>query len=428
MIQTIQKARKLSGRVNLPGDKSISHRALMLGALAEGDTPIANLSYGQDVLNTRLCLKALGVRMEGTSLGLLVHGVGMSGLKRPESRLNCGNSGTTMRLLSGILSAQSFESWLSGDASLNSRPMGRILDPLSKMQAHIMAQPEGTAPLRIQGSPLSPIHYDSLIASAQVKSCVLLAGLFANGRTSVTEPKLSRDHTERMLPCFGVPVERDGLTVTFQGPAKLKACPVRVPGDISSAAFFLVAGSLVPDSEIYIENVGLNPTRAGIIDVLERMGAQIEVQNYHEQNGEPSADLIIRSAPLHATVIEKNEIPRLIDELPILAIAATQAEGRTIVHDARELRVKESDRITVIEKGLKEMGVQITTFEDGFEIEGPQSLCGAQIETCHDHRIAMAFAVAGLIATGSTEILDAENAETSHPGFFHTIKELTHDE
>jgi len=398
----------------------------MMGALAEGDTPIANLSYGQDVLSTRHCLEALGVEITGTSVGLVVHGAGMNGLKQAESRLECGNSGTTIRLLSGILAAQPFESWLNGDASLNSRPMRRIIDPLSMMQARIMSQPEGTAPLRIQGCTLSPIQYESPVASAQVKSCILLAGLFANGTTSVIEPKLSRDHTERMLPCFGVPVNRDGLTVSVKGPARLVGCPVRVPGDISSAAFFLVAGSLIPNSEIQVENVGLNPTRAGIMDVLARMGAHIDIQNYHERNGEPSADLVIQTSSLTGTVIEKEEIPRLIDELPILAIAATQAEGKTVVRDARELRVKESDRITVIEKGLKRMGVHITTYEDGFEIQGPQSLHGAKIETHHDHRIAMAFAVAGLLASGTTEIMDAENAETSYPGFFQVIKELSH--
>lgn len=427
MIQTIHRAERLKGKIALPGDKSISHRALMLAAIAEGNTPIANLSYGQDVLSTRRCLEALGVTLEGTAMGLLVHGAGMHGLQRPAARLDCGNSGTTMRLLAGILAAQPFESWLTGDTSLNSRPMGRIIKPLKRMHARIRPQPEGTAPIRIQGGTLSPVHYHSPVSSAQVKSCILLAGLFARGRTSVTEPQLSRDHTERMLACFGVPVKRDGLTISVEGPAVLRSCPVRIPGDISSAAFFLVAGSLVPDSEIQIENVGLNPTRAGIMDVLERMGAEIEIRNYHEQNGEPIADLFVRSASLRGTVIEKNDIPRLIDELPVLAIAATQAEGRTVVRNARELRVKESDRITAIEKGLIRMGVRIKTYEDGFEIDGPQPLRGASIETHHDHRIAMAFSVAGLIAEGETRIQDAENAETSFPGYYHILGELSHD-
>jgi 3-phosphoshikimate 1-carboxyvinyltransferase len=294
------------------------------------------------------------------------------------------------------------------------------------MGARISASPEGTAPLHIDGTMLSPIDYPSPVASAQIKSCVLLAGLFANGTTSVTEPALSRDHTERMLPGFGVPVTQEGLRVSVTGPATLTACDVDVPGDISSAAFFIIAASILPDAEICLKNVGLNPTRTGIIEVLRTMEADIQLTSEREINGEPRADLIVRSATLKGTCIEGEIIPKLIDEIPILAVAATQAEGRTEIRDAGELRVKETDRIAAIATNLEKMGAEVETWEDGFAIEGPQPLHGTVIETFHDHRIAMAFAIAGLIARGETLITGAECAEISYRGFYETLKGLIH--
>jgi len=422
----ITPARILRGRIRIPGDKSISHRALILGALARGDTRISHPLLGEDVRSTRRCLEQAGIRISEKSGNLIVHGRGMGGWRAPASPLDCGNSGTTMRLLSGILAAMPFRSTLVGDASLSRRPMKRIIDPLGRMGAKITAAAEGTAPLEIDGTRLSPIDYITPVASAQIKSCVLLAGLFADGTTSVTEPSLSRDHTERMLRGFGVDVSREGLRVSVTGPAVLQGCEVDVPGDISSAAFFLIAASLLPDSEIRLENVGLNPSRTGILEVLDEMGADIERTSEREINGEPRADLIVRSARLKGTVIEGPMIPTLIDEIPILAVAAARAEGRTEFRNAGELRVKETDRIAAIASNLESMGVRVDIQEDGFVIEGPQTLHGADIETFQDHRIAMSFAVAGLAAQGGTRIRNAECAEISYRGFYETLGGLIH--
>ncbi len=425
MNQTIQKAKSFKGTIDVPGDKSISHRALLLGALAEGTTRITNLSHGQDVMSTLACLQKMGIRIDQDADETQVHGKGLSGFSRPETALNAGNSGTTMRLMSGILSAQPFHSVMTGDASLSKRPMNRIVHPLTMMGAVIHTKEGGFPPLQIQGTTLHPIHYNSPVASAQIKSSVLLAGLFADGKTSVTEPKQSRDHTERMLPCFGIPVEKAGLTVSVTGPAKLQSAFIDVPGDISSAAFCIIGALLIQNSNVIIKNIGINPTRTGLIDVLERMGAMIQKTNVSNVNGEPRADLTVTTSPLRSIEIGSKTIPLLIDEIPVLAIAAARAEGTTIIRDAKELRVKESDRIHAIGKNLRAMGVEIVTFEDGFAITGPQSLKGANIDSFGDHRIAMAFSIAGLIAEGKTVIQDSECADISYPAFFKTLNQLS---
>ncbi|MBN2105345.1 3-phosphoshikimate 1-carboxyvinyltransferase [bacterium] len=426
MIQSIKRAKSFQGTVTVPGDKSISHRALMFGAMARGETRIANLAPGKDVQSTLQCIENLGISVEADDKGIHIRGAGLKGFHPPQSALNAGNSGTTMRLLAGILAAQPFTSMITGDASLSRRPMDRIIVPLSQMGAHIEAQPGGTAPLKIHGKDLHPIHYHSSVASAQVKSCVLLAGLHTRGVTSVTEPAISRDHTERILREFGASVTQNDLTVSVEGPAQLQGIPISVPGDISAAAFFMIAACLVPDADIRIRDVGINPTRTGILSSLERMGCMINLNNKRKAGGEPVADLMIRSSRLRGSVIEGDIIPQLVDEIPVLAIAALFAEGTTRVKDAGELRVKETDRIAALEKNIRLMGGEIDTFDDGFSITGPQKLKGATLDSFGDHRIAMAFAVAGLLADGETIIRNAECAEISHPGFYHDLRVLSY--
>ncbi len=424
---TINPATHLSGTITPPGDKSISHRALIMGALAEGRTIIENLSPGKDVQSTKNCLSQLGVQIEKESDLTIVHGRGIKGFTPPKIVLDAENSGTTIRLLSGILAAQPFESIITGDDSLRQRPMNRIVDPLRQMKAHIDFETGCFAPLHIKGGKLNSITYKTPMASAQIKSCILLAGLYAAGRTSVIEPSLSRDHTERLLPCFGIKVERNGLQVSLEGPSKLQAATIQVPGDISSAAFFMVAASLINQSRLLLKNVGVNPTRTGIVDVLKRMGGQIKDQKCYNSNNEPVTDMAIESHPLHGTVIDGDLIPRIIDEIPLIAIAATQAQGTTLVRDAKELRVKETDRIAAVAHNLKTMGAKIEVFEDGFAIIGPQKLTGSIIDSYGDHRIAMSFAIAGLIAHGRTTIQGAECVEISYPGFFKILEKVTHD-
>jgi 3-phosphoshikimate 1-carboxyvinyltransferase len=422
---TLQPASALRGILRVPGDKSISHRALMLGALAEGETIIQGLLPGEDPISTARCLSALGAEItEINSTEVRVRGTGLGQLKEATDFLDAGNSGTTLRLMMGILASQpGLFSTLTGDASLRSRPMGRVSTPLSQMGAQIWGRQGGKyAPLAIQGQSLKPFHYQSPIASAQVKSAVLLAGLLTPGQTLVTEPARSRDHSERMLRAFGAKVYTDeSLTVAVEGPTRLVGQTVVVPGDISSAAFWLVAASIVPDSELLLENVGINPTRTGILDVLQAMGADIEQLNLREQAGEPVADLRVRSAQLRGTTIGGSLIPRLVDEIPVLAIAALAAEGKTIIRDAEELRVKESDRLAVMAQELHKMGAQIQEHPDGLEIHGPQQLIGANVSPHTDHRIAMSLAIASLLARGETTLENPECARVSYPEFWTTL-------
>ncbi len=424
MDQSIKPATNLHGKIAVPGDKSISHRALLLGAIAQGTSHIHNLSPGKDVMSTRGCLAQLGISIEDEASETIVKGGGLYGLRKPVQILDAGNSGTTVRLLSGILAAQPFASVIDGDASLQRRPMARIIAPLREMGAHIEAEEGGTLPLHIHGGRLNPIDYFSPVASAQVKSCLLLAALYADGETQIDEPGLSRNHTEIMLPIFGVDVKKRGRRVGISGQAAPHAADVDVPGDLSSAAFFIVAALLVSGSHLMLKDIGINPTRIGLLRVLESMGARGSFENQRTICGEPRADIYVRSSDLQGASIGGDIIPEIIDELPILAIAATQAYGETVVRHAKELRVKESDRIEAVAMNLRAMGAPVKAFEDGFVIRGPQRLRGATIDSYHDHRIAMAFAIAGLLADGETVIKSAECAEISYPGFFNTLHEM----
>lgn len=420
----------LKGTVSVPGDKSISHRGIMFGSIADGTTEIHNFLPGADCLATIRCFRALGIEIEQEGSTVIVHGKGLHGLSAPSHILDVGNSGTTTRLLSGILAGQPFESKLSGDESLNSRPMKRIIDPLTQMGADISSiLHNGCAPLYIAPSRLHGIHYDSPVASAQVKSCILLAGLYADGETSVTEPGLSRNHTELMLKEFGADIRSvhdldcSRTTAIIQPGRELHGQKLTVPGDISSAAYFIAAGLIVPDSEIRITNVGINPTRAGILKVCEDMGARIELSNERTEGGEKIADITVRTSRLHGTVIEGDIIPALIDEIPVIAVMAAVAEGTTVIRDAAELKVKETDRIETVTDNLKAMGCDVTPTEDGMIINGGK-LKGASIHTLLDHRIAMAFSIAALAAEGRTRILDSKCVDVSYPAFYDTFEEL----
>lgn len=421
------KVNHLKGEIRVPGDKSISHRAIMLGSLAKGTTEITNFLQGADCLSSIKCFQSMGIRIENNGNSVIVHGLGLHGLKKPENMLDVGNSGTTTRLMSGILAAQPFETELNGDASIQKRPMKRIMDPLSKMGAQITSIHEnGCAPLRIVGQPLHGIHYQSKVASAQVKSCILFAGLYAHGETSVTEPYVSRNHSELMLEYFGGNITTKDTTATVTPEPLLTGQKVVVPGDISSAAYFIAAGLLVPNSELLIKNVGINPTRDGILRVCKQMGADITLLNENSVKGEPSADLLVRSSSLHGTVIGGAIIPTLIDELPIIAILASYANGQTIIKDAQELKVKESNRIDVMVNNLSKMGVDIHGTDDGMIINGGKPLHGAVIDSKLDHRIAMSFAVASLQADGETEILGSECVNISYPDFYQDLEKLSH--
>lgn len=420
----IQKIRSLKGELAVPGDKSISHRAVMFGSLAEGTTRITHFLKGADCLSTISCFQKMGISIETKEDEVFVHGKGLHGLSAPSGVLDVGNSGTTTRLIAGILAGQKFSSVLNGDASIQSRPMNRIITPLSQMGADIKSQKEnGCAPLLIQGQPLRALHYTSPVASAQVKSCILLAGMYADGITKVTEPVLSRNHTEIMLNYLGAHVTADGTTSSIEPEPSLQARDILVPGDISSAAYFIAAGLLVPNSEILLKNVGINPTRSGMLKVCRDMGADITLLN-ECQEGEPTADLLIRSSSLHGTIIEGEIIPSLIDELPILAVMAAFANGTTIIRNAQELRVKESDRIQVMCENLALMGADIQETEDGMIIHGGPSLHGACIHPRLDHRVAMSFAVAGLICEGTLSILDGECVNISYPDFYRDLYSL----
>lgn len=420
--------RPLRGELTVPGDKSISHRSVMFGSLAEGTTEISHFLTGADCLSTISCFRKMGIQINLSGEHVLVCGKGLHGLQKPEETLDCGNSGTTTRLLSGILAGQPFDSVLTGDASIQKRPMNRVIRPLCEMGADIRSfQDSGCAPLTLHGKKLHGIRYTSPVASAQVKSCILLAGLYADSPTAVTEPALSRDHTERMLTQLGAKMtvfSSDGLpSVRIEPDPHLEAVSIDVPGDISSAAYFLVAASLIPGSEIVLKNVGINPTRDGILRVLQDMDADISVENVRF-GGEPSADLVIRSTSLHGTTIAGELIPALIDEIPVLAVAAAAAEGTTVIRDAAELKVKESDRITLVVEGLQQMGADAEATEDGMIIHGGKPLHGAYIDTHGDHRLAMSFAVASLIAEGETTFSDTDCVAVSYPGFFEDLRRL----
>lgn len=416
----------LHGELTVPGDKSISHRSVMFGAISEGITEVTHFLKSADCLSTISCFRKMGITIEEEAQTLLIHGKGLHGLSAPAEVLDTGNSGTTTRLISGILAGQSFESHLIGDASICKRPMGRIMKPLQAMGADIASdRGNDCAPLTIKGHPLKAIHYDSPVASAQVKSCVLLAGLYADGPVSVTEPALSRNHTELMLSSFGASVTSFGTTATILPDPHLVGQKVSVPGDISSAAYFICAALMVPGSEVLIRNVGINPTRDGILRVVRAMGADIEYRNIREQAGEKTADLLVRyTKDLHGTVIEGDLIPTLIDEIPVIAVLAATADGETVIRDAKELRVKESDRLTIMVDSLSAMGCDIEGTPDGMIIRGGRPMRGAQIDSHLDHRIAMSFAVASLVAEGTTAIQNAECVNISYPEFYRDFASL----
>lgn len=422
MRKVIKPAHSVQGTVRVPGDKSISHRALLLGALTHGKMSIENLSPAQDVYHTTLSLRALGVAIEQTDKETLV--CGAEGLSPPPRNLDAGNSGTTMRLLAGLLAGQSFTATITGDASLQRRPMQRVIAPLTRMGAKIESN-QGFAPLTIAGGKLQGIVYKLPVASSQVKSAILLAGLQAQGTTTVVEPHPTRDHTERILQYLEVSLEKANGTVGVSGERRPKAKPIVVPGDISSAAFLLAAGVLLPHAQLTVQGVGINPTRTGIVEVLREMGAHISFENEHEIAGEPQGDLLIKYSELHSVHVGGALIPRLIDELPILAICATQAHGITVVQDAQELRVKETDRIRAVAVNLRKMGAQLEERQDGWVIPGPQRLYGAVLDSFGDHRIAMAFSIAGLLAQGETVIERAEWADISYPGFYDDLDKIT---
>ncbi len=426
----ITKARSVTGTIAPPGDKSLSHRVLILSAIADGVSTITNFLPSEDCLCTERALRQMGVRIERPGRTVRrVHGVGLHGLQRPQTDLWMGNSGTSMRLLTGLLAAQRFKFLLTGDESLQKRPMKRIILPLTMMGAEVSpSSKKGNPPLYISGRTLRGVHYTSPVASAQVKSCLLLAGLYAEDETTVTEPAKSRDHTERILPAYGVKVEVEGLSVTVHPPQSLRPVVAELPGDISSAAHFIVLASLFPAAELKLKNVGVNPTRTGALDVLNRMGANIEIDTspYGEHPlGEPRGDLLVRSTPLSGTTIGGDEIPRCIDEIPILAIAASLARGTTVIKDAQELRVKECDRIAALATNLRKMAVAVEEKEDGLIIEGRDALTPATLDSFGDHRIAMGFVIAGLLADrAATTVTNTACIKTSFPGFEEIISQF----
>jgi len=419
----IKPVKYLKGEITLPGDKSISHRAIMLASLARGKTSVSGISRGEDVLKTACAFQSMGIEMkEVGNDSLTIQGKGLRGLFQPKDIIDCGNSGTTMRLLSGILAAQNFSTTITGDESLRKRPMDRIVEPLERMGARI----EGKfAPLKIEGKKLKAISYQTPIPSAQVKSAILLAGLYVPGKTEVTEPAKSRDHTERMLKYLGADIEVRDLTVSITGGKELIAKPINIPGDISSASFFIVGAILLPGSYVRLSGVGLNPTRTGIIDLLREMGGEIEIENLREENNEPLGNIIVRGSRLKGITIGGEVIPRVIDELPLLALTATQARGKTIIKDAKELRVKETDRIRALSINLSKMGIEVEEREDGLIIQGPCQLKGARVDSFGDHRMAMALVIAGLIARGETVVSDIDCIRTSFPEFIKILEKLS---
>lgn len=422
----LHKTAHIRGEITVPGDKSISHRSVMFGSIAKGTTEIHNFLEGADCLSTIGCFRRMGIEIENKSGTVIVHGKGMHGLTAPSGTLDCGNSGTTTRLISGILAPQNFDVTLTGDESIQKRPMKRIIEPLSMMGADIKSiRGNDCAPLKICGMPLAGIHYTSKVASAQVKSAILLAGLYADGLTTVTEPQVSRNHTELMLKFFGAELESKETSVTIWPATELFGNRIDVPGDISSSVYFVAAGLILPNSEVLIKNVGINPTRAGLIKVCEAMGADLTLLNENHGNAEPTADLLVRTSSLKACTIEGDIIPTLIDELPTIAMMACFAEGTTVIRDAAELKVKESNRIAIMVENLRAMGADVEETEDGMIIHGGKPLHGAVIDSHKDHRIAMTFAVAALAAEGETEIFDADCVNISYPAFYEELERLT---
>ena len=414
----------LKGEITIPGDKSISHRSIMLGSLADGITEVHGFLNGADCISSMNCFRQMGIDITYDGQTVIIHGKGLHGLTKPNDTLDVGNSGTTTRLMSGILAAQDFRSRVTGDDSICRRPMKRIMTPLAMMGADIMSEAgNDCAPLIINGKNLRGINYNSPVASAQVKSCVLLAGLYADGETSVTEPYVSRNHTELMLKAFGADIMTDGTTAIVKPANRLIGRKLLVPGDISSAAYFIVAGLITPDSEITIKNVGINPTRDGIIDVIRMMGGDISFDNVSD-SGEPTADITVRTSSLKGCIIGGELIPKLIDEIPVIAILACFADGQTVIRNAEELKVKESNRIDVMVENLSAMGADIIATDDGMIINGGKTLHGAVIDSHLDHRIAMSFAIAGINADGDTEILGSECVDISYPGFYDDLYKL----
>ncbi|GED66686.1 3-phosphoshikimate 1-carboxyvinyltransferase [Brevibacillus reuszeri] len=422
----VRQAQKIEGTICVPGDKSISHRAVMFGALANGTTTIEGFLPGADCLSTISCFRSMGIAIEQQDDKVTVQGKGWYGLQEPSEHLEVGNSGTTIRLMAGIMSTQPFHVVMEGDESIAKRPMRRVIGPLRQMGAKIDGRKDGEfTPLSIRGGDLQAITYQSPVASAQVKSAILLAGLQAKGVTSVTEPHLSRDHTERMLQAFGVQVLRDGLTVSVEGGQELQGRAISVPGDISSAAFLIAAVMVVPGSSLLIENVGINPSRTGIIDVVKAMGGSLELLNERIVNEEPVADLLVTHSELHGIEIAGDLIPRLIDEIPVIAVMASQAKGKTVIRDAEELKVKETDRIATVVSQLSKFGAKVTPTDDGMIIEGQTPLTAATIDSHGDHRIGMAMAIAGLAASGETVVENDEAIDVSFPGFGQLLEKVS---
>jgi len=424
MKQTIARVKQFKGSPKIPGDKSISHRGLILGALAEGRSEVVDILEGGDVQSTARCLKQLGVHITKNENRTLIDGIGKKGFSKPSGILDCGNSGTTMRVLMGVLAGRTVEAQLTGDHSLVKRPMKRVAIPLQQMGAKFLLTQENFAPLTVTGAKLHGIDYELKIASAQIKTAILMAAMSAEGVTKITGEIGSRDHTERLLPHFGVKIDVTKDHLSILGGQPMSANRVVVPGDPSTAAFWIGTASMIPNSKIEMHGISLNPTRTGFLEVLRRMGAKIRTQ-ITEHHPEPVGSIFVETSELNGVTVTREEIPSLIDEIPLLAVIATQAKGVTIVEGAEELRVKESDRLEAVATNLRSMGVALEVFPDGFRIEGVQKLRGSVLPSFHDHRIAMAFSVAGLVADGETTIEDAECVSISYPGFYKTLKELT---
>lgn len=423
---TINPALSIRGEITVPGDKSISHRTIMLGAVANGITTVRGFLRGEDNISTISAFRAMGVRIDDDGETIKIHGSGLHGLKEPVDILYCGNSGTTIRLITGLLAGQSFFSVVTGDKYLRKRPMKRVIEPLSRMGATILGRNQGSlAPLAIKGGMLNAVGYESPVSSAQIKSSIMLAALYAEGETAVREPSLSRDHSERMFKLFGASISRFDCGVTVRGGVELNAQEVIVPGDLSSAAFFIVAALITPASELLIRNVGVNPTRTGAIDILVAMGGHIELLDQRELSGEPVADILVRNSRLKGISISGSLIPRAIDEFPAICVAAACAEGVTTIRNAGELRVKETDRITAMAENLRTLGIEVTEFDDGMDIRGSERLAGGQVDSFGDHRIAMSLTVAALVSSTGITVKDTDCVATSFPNFFQLLEKVS---